>query len=297
MQDKIIKVGFCAAYDWELLKESVPRIYHEADSICLSLDKDRLSWSGKPFPFDSAEFFSWIKNIDTDNKIQVYEDKFYIESLTALENDNRQRKLMSDFMGKGGWHLQIDADEYFFDFVGFKKYLLNIHVNPDGSEKPVNIFVNAVPLIKRTKKGFLYVNNKQNTYEEMPCATNKPEFLGARKNSHFNHLSPFFILHETWARGEEELLRKINSWGHVNDFVSKESYYNLWKAFDEFNYMYVKDFNYYQPETWSSLGYLPHQNIADAIDWMKKNGNLKLTASYLLKRNSRVYMGLKQRFK
>jgi hypothetical protein len=295
MKDKIIKVGFCAAYDWELLKESVPIVYPEADIICLSLDKKRLSWSGKPFPFNDEAFFSWVKQIDKDNKIQVYEDDFYSPGVNALENDSRQRTLMADFMGPGGWHLQIDADEYFFDFAGFKKYLLNIHAHPDGTEKPINVFVNAIPLIKRTEKGFLYVNNKHNTYEEMPCATNKPEYQAARKNSHFNHLSPFFILHETWARGEEELWRKINSWGHVDDFESKDSYFNLWRAFDENNYVYIKDFNYYQAETWQSLGYLPFLNIAEAIEWLKKHGNIKVTNKYLFKRNSRLFMGLKQR--
>ena len=51
-----IKVGFCVAYDWELLKNSIPRVYNAADTICLSIDKNRTSWSGKKYDFDESAF-------------------------------------------------------------------------------------------------------------------------------------------------------------------------------------------------------------------------------------------------
>jgi len=46
MADKIIKVGFCVAYDWHLLRNSLPLIYPHADMICLSLDKNSRAWGG-----------------------------------------------------------------------------------------------------------------------------------------------------------------------------------------------------------------------------------------------------------
>ena len=48
----MIKLGYCVAYDWDLLRYSIPKIYEHTDVICLSIDKNRQSWTG--------EFFSWV---------------------------------------------------------------------------------------------------------------------------------------------------------------------------------------------------------------------------------------------
>ena len=154
-----IKVGFCVAYDWELLKNSIPRVYNAADTICLSIDKNRTSWSGKKYDFDESAFQGFIAQIDTQHKIKIYEDNFSLPDLSSIENDNRQRNMMADFLGKGGWHIQVDSDEYFLDFEGFVNYLTNHFPDPD-TIKPINVCCNWVSLIKRTENGFLYVNHK-----------------------------------------------------------------------------------------------------------------------------------------
>lgn len=295
LKNEVIKVGFCVAYDWELLKKAVPRVYHYSDVIYLSLDKNRRSWTGLPFDFNDHAFYEWVNSIDTDNKIKIFEENFFQSQLSSIENDNRQRTLMSEQMGKGGWHIQIDSDEYFFDFKAFRDYLLSINPNPTGYERPLNIECNWISLIKKTDRGYIYVSNKANEYETMPFATNKPEYLNARRNSHFNHLSPFFVLHETWARGEDELRRKLNSWGHDNDFLSKESYFKVWSSLDEFNYMYIRNFHPLNPNTWQKLDYVPHLDIDKVIDWLVHNNCINVTNSYLRTRNSRIIQGLKQR--
>ncbi len=296
MKEPVIKVGFCVAYDWELLKKSVLRIYNHADVICFSLDKNRKSWSGNTFKFDSSAFYSWVSDIDKDHKISILEEAFYQEGLQPIENDNRQRKLMADFLGKGGWHIQIDSDEYFFDFSAFKDYLLKMNSNPSGDEKAINICCNWISLIKQVAKGFLFVHNRADEYETMPFATNVPEYLNARRNSHFNHISPFFVLHETWARGEDQLLEKINSWGHDKDFLSKESYFSLWKALDEYNYCYIKNFHPLKSHVWQALEYVPRREVDEVIDWLKKSGLLKLNWLSLSIQNNRIVQGLMQRF-
>ena len=72
-----IKVGFCAAYDWHFLKHSLPPVYNEADLICIAIDKDRISWAGKPFSIDEEAFAAFLKEIDKDGKIRLYEDDFH----------------------------------------------------------------------------------------------------------------------------------------------------------------------------------------------------------------------------
>ncbi|NJL12532.1 MAG: hypothetical protein HC913_05720 [Microscillaceae bacterium] len=100
----------------------------------------------------------------------------------------------------------------------------------------------------------------------MPFATNRPDYHNARRNGHFNHLSPFFVLHETWARGEEELRRKINSWGHDNDFIDKESFFRLWQVLDDYNYRFIKNFHPLQGEVWPALDFCKGRTIEEFLD-------------------------------
>ena len=99
-----IKVGYCVAYDWELLKKSIPRVYDYADVICLSIDKNRRSWGGERYAFDEEAFLKWTKEIDVQSKLLIYEDDFFLPELQSIENDNRQRNLMAQFLGEGVRH-------------------------------------------------------------------------------------------------------------------------------------------------------------------------------------------------
>ena len=252
----MIKVGFCVAYDWALLKYSLPRVYDHADRICLSLDANRRSWSGRMFSFDTEKFFDWLNSVDHKKKIVVYQDNFSQPDLSPIENDNRQRRMMAEFLGDGGWHVQVDCDEYFFDFKAFVDTLKRIKQNPSGREKPLNVCCNWISVFKSVDNGYLVIENPNFGWESMPFATNRPEYLNARRNSHFNYFSNSFVLHETWARDEMELREKINSWGHNLDFLSKDSYLNFWKSLDKFNYKYVRDFHPLKSGVWESLNYV-----------------------------------------
>ena len=269
MNNPIIKVGFCVSYDWELLKKSVPRIYKQADMICLALDKDRKSWAGNPYQFDDAAFYLFVRQIDVDKKITIYEDSFSLPDLNSRENCNRHRMLIAEKMGKGGWHIQIDSDEYFLDFQGFIDQLKRINPNPTGSEKPLNVLACWIPLIKKTDDGFLYVDFGSSIPETAPFATTKPEYLRARHNGHFNYLTSFFVLHETWARGDEDLWFKINNWGHsAEELESKNkrlSYYTLWKSLDSRNYQYVSDFHPAAPHVWPKLSFRQANNVEELL--------------------------------
>lgn len=45
-----------------------------------------------------------------------YKDDFYVTGFSPMELETRQRNLIGEFMGKGGWHLTIDTYEYPYDF-------------------------------------------------------------------------------------------------------------------------------------------------------------------------------------
>ncbi len=294
MPESIIKVGFCVAYDWQLLKISVPLIYQHADLICFSIDSQRKTWSGIPYDFDQNDFETWINQIDLKKKILIFEGNFSNTVLSPLQNDNLQRNEMAKIMGPGGWHIQIDADEYILDFAGFCEYLKRLDPDPiHGRKKGVNVCINLIPLLKFLGKGYIAAGADEN-YEVAPFATNLPIYHAARRNGHFNHISPFFALHETWARDEKVLWDKLNSWGHRDDF-NKESYYKLWQALDEANYKYIKNFHPIKGDTWPFLYFLPATSQEQLISFVKHSAPWKVKNLKLMWRNSRLIQGLSQR--
>jgi len=264
---KVIKVAFCVSYDWEMLHNSLPRVYPQADMICLGVDRNRRSWAGKKFDFDEAAFQDFVRGLDTEGKIDVYEDDFALPGLNSRENGNRHRQLMAGRMGKGGWHLQVDADEYFLDFKAFVDRLLEIHPDPSGNEKAVNVCANWIPVIKKVDGGYLYVDFGPRLPETVPIATNRPHYERARHNGHFNILTPCFIVHETWARSDDDLWFKINNWGHAAEELEAHdrrlSYYKLWQSLDRNNFQYIYNFHPATPKTWPGLQFGPGAHMQD----------------------------------
>ena len=90
---KKIHVGFLLSYDFDKLRLSIPPVYEHADKIFIAQDENFLTWSGNKFEVDSA-FFEWLREIDTDNKIEIYKDNFYVPSLTPIQNDTRERHML-----------------------------------------------------------------------------------------------------------------------------------------------------------------------------------------------------------
>lgn len=295
----MIKVGFCVSYDWVLLKKSLPRVYAQADKICLSIDKNRKSWNGQKYSFDEEAFQSWLSGIDTRKKIDLYEDDFSLSDLSAMQNDTRQRMLMAQRLGRGGWHIQVDSDEYFLDFDLFVRSLKKIHTSPTGNEKPLNVCACWISLIKRLPSGYLFVDFKSRMPELVPMATNVPAYERARHNGHFNVVVPVYVLHETWARSDDELWFKMNNWGHAGDELKqrefKASYYNLWKSLDEYNYPYISDFHPASPRVWPGLGFMKADSVESLINEMVVPP-FPLSGFDLLMRNNRNIARIKHLF-
>ena len=106
---KEIQVGFLMSYDYKLLKNSIPLVYREADAITIALDDNLRTWTGEKFEVED-NFFEWLKSFDTEKKISIYRDNFFDSSLTAMENEVKERKMLSSPMGMGNWLTILDSD-------------------------------------------------------------------------------------------------------------------------------------------------------------------------------------------
>jgi hypothetical protein len=195
--------------------------------------------------------------------------------------------MMASRMESGGWHVQIDSDEYFLNFEGFVEYLLSLNRNPTGKEKPFNVTCNTISIFKKNQNGFFIVNNSELDWESVPFATSCPSYTSARRNSHFNHQSPFFVVHESWARTEEQLRHKIDSWGHDNDFIDKESYFRFWKELNETNYALAIDFHPLKPVVWHKLDFISGTDVNILIQNLRHNPIYRINKLKLYLSNSR----------
>ncbi|WAC01874.1 hypothetical protein N7U66_18735 [Lacinutrix neustonica] len=207
-----INVGFLVAYDYELLKISIPLVYKHATTITLAIDSSRQTWSRNTFQIN-ALFFEWLKAYDIDNKIDIYEDDFYDATINAMQNETRERNMLAKRMGDGIC-IQIDADEYFVDFEGFTKYLKkNDHLL--SRKKPIQICAFMIDVYKILEDGILYCPTYTNYY----LGSTKANYVRGRKNKNQQKwYVPFISVHQSWGRDEEELKFKLNNWGHKEDF-------------------------------------------------------------------------------
>ncbi len=268
-----IKIGILLAYDYEMMYVSLPLVYQHSDKIVLSLDKNRKTYKGNSFQIPQT-FFEWIKKIDTRNIISIYEDDFAKTELTPMECEVRQRNMTAEQMGKGGWHIQLDVDEYFVDFAGFVAQLHRFEKQLKPTDS-VTVFANWITLFKKLPQGYLYTEF-YNGYELCHIATNYPVYEYGRANSKNKTLcADNFILHDSWARDEEQLYLKLKNWSHSNDF-DVDAFFERWKNLHIDNYSYVQNFHPITPHLWEKLVLLKGDNIDAVIENARLNLESKI---------------------
>jgi hypothetical protein len=253
-----IAVGFLVAYDYPLLKHALPQVYADADCIVLGLDKDCRSFSGNPFEV-SPEFFEWVKAMDIAEKIIWHRGDFFQPHLRPLEVETFTRnRVFSVLPEKMDWYIQLDSDEYFIDFKGFREWL-------DAFEqKDINaIKVHLKSMYKQAKNGYFNVGSLT---ESVVIACRTPVYHSTRHPVAEKHVfAPFVLLHQSWARGDGEVQFKLSNWGHKND-MSAATFYKLWSACNRFTYRFYRHFHPLHPPLWPFLEYIPANNMASLID-------------------------------
>jgi hypothetical protein len=272
----LIKTGFLVAYDYEMLRNSLPCIYNSSDIICLCIDKNRQSWSGSKFEI-STSFFEWLSFFDINKKIIIYEDYFYSDKISAKEMETNQRNKMAKFLGIDGWHLQLDVDEYFVNFEAFVNKLKKIN------SKSTTVYVKWKTIFKESDNGFFYIND----YQYVPIATNDPKYKLCRltSNKKKKYLD-YIMLHQSWGRSADDTFKKLKNWGHKDDFDTN-SFFQFWKSVDIFNFKYIKNFHPLNPFAWPSLEYIDGKDISSIL---KNLGNDKIRSERSLFLKKLIYL-------
>ncbi len=276
---KEIRVGFLMSYDYKLLKNSIPLVYKEADSIFIAVDQNLKTWSGGDFEIEDS-FFQWLSSFDTEKKISIYRDNFYDPDLNAMENEVKERKMLASKMGIGNWLIQIDSDEYFVDFKKFTEELKlrnNYLNNPEKNQ--IQIAGYYVNLYKYTEDGILYVSEPRN----QKFATNHPGYVTGRNTKKQVIYVPSLVIHECLSRSEEEIRTKFSNWGHSHQ-VDIDTFLNKWRKIDQTNYKEFENLFYLEPGLWKKLSYVQGRSIPEITKNLNYN-ELTPTRSHLLSKN------------
>lgn len=256
----MIKVGYLVSYDFFYLPVSLEQVYPYVDKIILAIDLKYLTWSGNRFEIPQS-FFEEINILDVDKKIQFYWDDFYVPELSPMQCEIRERNMLLKVMGSG-WKIQLDVDEYLYDFVQVKKYLDQLwYLNVFPTLTPIAFSGKLVTLYKETPEGFLYIDND----ERFPFITNHSKYIGARRNFEIkNFHANIRVIHQSWARNHDEMITKFNNWGHRDDFDKDETIMK-WSKVNKYNYNEYINFHPIVPHVWDKLRFIECYSINDFI--------------------------------
>ncbi|GHT66154.1 hypothetical protein FACS189452_01530 [Bacteroidia bacterium] len=249
-----IKVVMLVSYDYEYVFSSLPLLYAHADTICLSIDKNRQTWSGNKYELPNS-FFDRIKAMDVDEKITIYEDDFYDPNITTMQNDTRQRNMTRNFVGKDGWCVQVDSDEYFYDFGAFVRFLHTL-----DSNTPQMVVTKWISMYKADEHGIYAINALEN---QGLAAINFEQYSYARGVADVKMVKTYFtVWHQSWARPADEIKCKLENWSHKNDFDT-QAYFEQWMNLTPQNYKTYKNFHPVKATAkhWISISYIPTTDI------------------------------------
>ena len=271
----MISVSYLVSYDYDLLLTSIKQLYDDVDKIVLAIDNESKTWSGNTFKIPDS-FFEEVKLFDKKDKIQFYFDQFYLPDLTPTECESRERNMVLKKLGKG-WKIQLDVDEYIYDFKKITKYLNKYwYLNLFPKLTPICFQGNLITLFRELPDGYLYIDNE----EKFPFITNQTTNTHTRRNNKIkNHFSNIKVIHQSWARSEEQVHLKIKNWGHRDDFDT-EIYFQFWKGLNSSNYKEFKDIHPITPKVWNVLEFMPSNSIDDFIAKFEiNNGQIPLLLS------------------
>ena len=275
-----IQVGFLVSYDYELLKNAIPAIYNESDSIFLAIDKNFKTWNGQTFEI-KQDFFDWIESIDIAKKIIIYKEEFYIEGLTTMQCEVRERKMLAEEMGIGNWLLQLDSDEYMYDFGKFVDFLKSKnHYLKEPQKEIIQVCCFKINLYKYVNEGVLYVDK----LDKFMVATNYPNYKVGRHGKCRSIYTDSFALHDCLSRTREELVQKLENWGHNSD-IDKDAFMNKWDKVNINNYKEMEGFFYLNPMHWKELKFMKGSSLKELLISFKSSDAIKMSKVFLWKKN------------
>ena len=231
--------AYIMAADPAWIEASVSSYYNLVTEIVVSYDKQGLSWTGKPIAVD--ECLIRLRAVDPDHKMQFYPGDYARTGYDPMENDTYQRQQSLNLASReADWVLQLDTDEVMSDPQEFLQCLTEADEQGySAMSYPARslyrqlgngFFLERCSRLWRGAGGFpgpLAI--KPNTTLRLARQCDTPAFrVDFRRHStdvDYPSKVPIHrvikynqsILHFSWVRDEQHLLRKFGSWSHARD--------------------------------------------------------------------------------
>ena len=241
-----ISVVMPVAYDWRYALDSLSHCYAIADEIVLGLDAQRVSWSGKRYPFNERAFRAGLKRLDPQAKIRVVEANFHAQ-VSPGDNDTFERNALSRLCRAGNWVLQIDSDEWMRNPAEFAGWLSRRRLARPVCARWLNVY--------KVLGGTALVVDGAAEWVQVGSA--RPDrYIHMRDTGGWPQRSPLELLHFGWGRSRAELKRKLENWSHSRDFEPAQAL-RRWDSVTLANHRGQRDLHPIHPPTWPRLRAVP----------------------------------------
>jgi hypothetical protein len=238
----MISIVMPVAYDYAYCYRSLEAVYDIADEVILGIDAKRLSWSNKPYSFDEKAFLEQIGRMDKRGIVRVIQDDFHSDP-HPMQNDVRERRILSTKTKPGNWIIQIDSDEIALNAREFRAWLPKADPSADLQAKWITVF--------KTFGDQCLVANEPDSMTSV--GTRVPAiYQCARVTGQPRQASNLILLHYSWGRSREQLEQKLTNWSHARDF-DVPKFLTLWDSVTLENYRGFSNFHPLHPPLWRNL--------------------------------------------
>ena len=266
--------AYILAADPNWIEASVLSYYDFVEEILVSYDLDGRGWSGKPIPVE--ECLKRLHAIDKDKKLRLLGGNYYRSDRSPMQNDTYQRQCAIDEIGDtADWIVELDTDEVLPNASSFFKSLEKVPKDRTLVEWPMRVFFQKTPSGKflevttffrkqlsefpgpvATRPGVKVDNARCSSaatrwHFDIGPTTYVPE-LKSRKPVDGIIAKDDAILHFSWVRSDEDILKKVNGWSHSTDFNPGEYFKNVWKAAPK-KWPFIYNFHPVWPKRWQAL--------------------------------------------
>jgi len=210
------------------LRASVSSYYPYVDRLIVCFDRNGVGWSGTPIDVDSC--LRVLGDLDVDRKVVLLPGNFSDPSRYPLDLDTAQRQIALDAASDNcDWVLQVDTDEVIPDWECFSRSLSSIEERGHSS-----LWYPQRWLFSRFAAHWYFEPSRRlvRTATGMPgpMAVRPGATLVCARQDRSDRLllevgrGPLHIpksscvLHFSWVRSSDHMLRKSDWSGHSRDF-------------------------------------------------------------------------------
>ena len=249
------------AYDTAFMVDSIKRYIDNIDELVVGLDENRQTWTGSTYELEPT-IVERLKAISP--KVRLLEDIFYMPGLGPMDNDTRERNVLSTELHDFDYIISIDSDELLLNEADLFDWLRR------QKTQDVCILGSWINVYKELDDAYLVIGDGTKGGIELgdvPIITDRSErFVNARWTKQNYVMSPAVLLHFSWARSEPELRKKLSNWSHSDDFTTKH-HLDLWLNVNQKNYgsAAYRNFHPVTPSEWPSLSLIRKSELDERV--------------------------------